>query len=149
MMEAARAPPTLGEAGNTPSTARKPSIIALRSWVREALSYVLDVVEARKRLRVRPVDLSTYLGVRDRHALVRLGRVLALLRELGLATYTHSPKVRPKRYRLVPRELWMRFAEECNRGRFRCEAGEDCPLAGECPYWRVLRYLERRGSRRW
>jgi hypothetical protein len=99
------------------------------------------VVAVRGCLRVRPVDVAAYLGVRDHGAAVRLGRVLVLLREAGLAAYSHSPKVRPKRYRLVPRELWRRFAEECNRGRFRCESGVRCPLVGTCPYWRLLEHL--------
>jgi len=130
-----------GRGGSSPRGAWRPSIIALRSWAREALGYVLDVVAARGCLRVRPVDAAVYLGVRDHGAAVRLGRVLVLLREAGLAAYSHSPKVRPKRYRLVPRELWRRFAEECNRGRFRCESGVRCPLVGTCPYWRLLEHL--------
>ena len=133
-----RDPPSGAQA---PGVARHPGIIALRTWAREALGYALDLMAVRGRPRVKPRDLATYLGVRDRHALVRFGRVLALLRELGLATYTHSPKVRPKRYRLAPGELWRRFLEECGRDRFRCEAGEHCPLVGQCPYWRVLQHL--------
>jgi hypothetical protein len=101
----------------------------------------MDVVAARGCLRVRPVDAAVYLGVRDHGTAVRLGKILALLREVGLAAYSHSPKVRPKRYRLVPRDLWRRFAEECNRGRFRCESGAYCPLVGACPYWRLLEHL--------
>ena len=109
-------------------------------WVRESLSHVISVVEAKKALVVRSRDIERYLGVRDRMAKSRLGLVLYLLSEIGLAERWSNRK--PRLYALRPRSEWRAFIETCKHDRFRCVRGDPCQLVGTCPYWRLISYVE-------
>jgi len=107
--------------------------------VREGLKLLLELVVAKRRLYVKARDLVNVLGVSEDYALVLLGKVLSALARRGLAIRWNN--VRPLRYTLTPRTLWMRFIEvESRQGfSFECERNDSpCPLVGLCPYW-VLR----------
>ena len=124
----------------SPGVARYPSTKTLELWVREGLGYILDIVEVKGRFKVRPKDLTTFLGIGDIGTLTRFGKVLALVERAGLAVRWN--RSRPGRYSLVPKDLWKRYAEVCGRARFNCkEDGSPCGLIGTCPYWRVIEYV--------
>ena len=112
----------------------------LECWVRESLSHVISVVETKKVLVIKSRDIESYLGVRDRVAKSRLGLVLGLLSEIGLAERLNKHK--PRLYALTPRCEWRAFIETCKRDRFRCVRGDPCQLMGTCPYWRLINYIE-------
>jgi len=109
-------------------------------WVRESLSHVISVVEAKRALVIRSRDIERYLGVRDRMAKSRLGLVLYLLSEIGLAERWSNRK--PRLYALRPRSEWRAFIETCKHDRFRCVRGDPCQLLGTCPYWRLINHIE-------
>jgi hypothetical protein len=112
----------------------------LERWIRESLSHVISVVEAKKTLVIRSRDIERYLGVRDRIAKSHLGLVLGLLSEIGLAERLSNRK--PRLYALTPRSEWRAFIETCKHDRFRCIVREDsCQLVGTCPYWRLINYI--------
>ncbi len=114
----------------------------LERWIRESLGHVIGVVEAKKALFIRSRDIERYLGVRDQMAKSRLGRVLELLCEIGLAE--RLCKRSPRLYALTPRGEWREFIEACKRGMFRCTVeGGSCRLVGTCPYWRLINHIER------
>ena len=108
--------------------------------VREGLKLLLELVVAKRRLYVKAKDLVHVFGYDPKdHALVLLGKVLSSLSRRGLAIRWNN--VRPLRYTLTPRTLWMRFIEvESRQGfSFECDSGDTvCSLVGICPYW-VLR----------
>ena len=117
-----------------------PSIKTLELWIREGLGLILDILEKKGGLKVRPKDLITYLHIRSKGTQTKLGRVLAILKEAGLAKRRN--RGRPARYKLEPEELWRRYVEVCGKARFNCkEDGSPCGLIGICPYWRAIEYV--------
>ncbi|MEM4547013.1 MAG: hypothetical protein QW328_09695 [Nitrososphaerota archaeon] len=108
--------------------------------VREGLKLLLELVIAKKNLYVKARDLVHVMGFSpEDYSLVLLGKVLSSLSRRGLAIRWNN--VRPLRYTLIPKVLWLRFADiEARQGfSFECEKNDaPCPLVGLCPYW-VLR----------
>ena len=124
---------------DVPGVVRQVSLRTLELWVRESLGFILDIVEVKRSLKVRPKDLEVYYGIHDRGTLTRFGKALALIERAGLAVRWN--RNRPARYSLVPKPLWKRYVEVCGRARFNCkEDGSPCSLIGICPYWRVIEY---------
>jgi hypothetical protein len=116
--------------------------------IQKYLALLLDLLEAKRSLKLKTRDLTSLFGIDNPGTLANLGKLLALLERAGLAIcWNGEGRWRPKRYTLVPKELWRRFAEECNRGRFRCETdGSACGLVGVCPYWRLIEYTRATGG---
>jgi hypothetical protein len=101
--------------------------------------YKSAIFRARRETAER--DIERYLGVRDRVAKSRLGLVLYLLSEIGLAERWSNRK--PRLYALRPRSEWRAFIETCKHDRFRCVVRKDsCQLLGMCPYWRLINHIE-------
>ena len=127
---------------DVPGVVRQVSLRTLELWVRESLGFVLDIVEVKRSLKVRPKDLEVYYGIHDKGPLTRFGKVLVLIEWVGLAKCSNRlSRSRPKRYTLQPKDLWKRYVEVCGRARFNCkEDGSPCSLIGICPYWRVIEY---------
>jgi hypothetical protein len=117
-------------------------------WIREYLALLLDLVEAKKSLKVKTRDFVALFGIDNPGILANLGRLLTLLERAGLAVcWNGERRWRPKRYTLVPKELWRRYVEVCGRVRFRCETdGSACGLVGVCPYWRLVEYIRATGG---
>lgn len=120
----------------------------IERWVRESLGYLISVVEAKKALMIRSRDIERYLGVRDRVAKSRLGLVLNMLSEVGLAERLSNNK--PRLYALRPRSLWKAFIETCKHDRFKCVVrGDPCWLIEACPYWVLINHVATvKGERR-
>jgi hypothetical protein len=116
--------------------------------IQEYLGLLLDVIEAKRSLKVKTRDLTALFGVDNPGTLANLGKLLALLERAGLAIcWNGERRWRPKRYTLVPKELWRRYVEVCGKARFRCETdGSACGLVGVCPYWRLVDYIRATGG---
>ena len=107
--------------------------------VREGLKLLLELVITKRSLYVKPRDLAYVFGydLNDRN-LILMGKVLSKLEKFGLAVRWNNR--RPLRYTLIPKGLWLRFADiEARQGfSFNCNEEMPCSLVGICPYW-VLR----------
>jgi hypothetical protein len=116
--------------------------------IQKYLALLLDLLEVKRSLKVKTRDLTSLFGIDNPGILANLGRLLALLERAGLAIcWNGEGRWRPKRYTLVPKELWRRYVEVCGRVRFRCETdGSACGLVGVCPYWRLIEYLGATGG---
>jgi len=117
-------------------------------WIRDYLALLPDLIEAKKSLKVKTRDFVTLFDIDNLGILANLGKLLALLERAGLAVcWNGEGRWRPRRYTLVPRELWRRYVEVCGKARFRCETdGSVCGLIGVCPYWRLIEYLRATGG---
>jgi hypothetical protein len=111
------------------------------AWIIESLNYIINIVEAKKALVIKSRDLETYLGIYDHSTKIKLGLVLKMLKEAGLAERWNRSK--PRCYKLTPRTMWRVFIKICKRRRFSCRAKRDsCRLVGTCPYWRLINHIE-------
>jgi hypothetical protein len=139
--------PVVSYADSAPTRATQLRIKTL-IWIREYLALLLDLVEAKKSLKLKTRDFTALLGINNPGTLANLGKLLALLERAGLAIcWNGERRWRPKRYTLVPKELWRRYVEVCGKARFRCETdGSVCGLIGVCPYWRLIEYLRATGG---
>jgi hypothetical protein len=112
----------------------------IEHWIRESLSHVISIAEAKKTLVVKSRDIEKYLGILDHQAKIRLGLVLRLLSEIGLAKRLNKRK--PRLYTLTPRCEWRAFIETCKLRKFSCRVKRDsCRLVETCPYWRIINYI--------
>jgi len=96
----------------------------------EYLSYLITVVRIKKKLKVCVRDIYL-LGLDRKIDITRFGILLNRLYELGLAKKIKNS--RPRKYRLEPQQLWIKFVDVCD---FRCNSDSTlCSLIGVCPYW--------------
>jgi hypothetical protein len=147
--EAVTCTPTQLPTASYPSPTRATQLrIKTLIWIREYLALLLDLLEAKRSLKLKTRDFTTLLGINNPGVLANLGKLLTLLERAGLAIcWNGERRWRPKRYTLVPKELWRRYIEVCGKARFRCETdGSVCGLIGVCPYWRLIEYLRATGG---
>jgi len=131
---------------SAPTRVAQPRIKTLQ--IQKYLALLLDLLEVKRSLKVKTRDLTSLFGIDNPGTLANLGKLLALLERAGLAIcWNGEGRWRPKRYTLVPKELWRRYVEVCGRAKFRCETdGSACGLVGVCPYWRLAEYLRATGG---
>jgi len=99
--------------------------------IREYLNYLIEIVRLKGKLKVCVRDIIYFIGLYEPIHLTRFGILLNKLSELGLAKRLTDYK--PRKYRLEPQQLWLRYVEICD---FRCNSDSTlCSLAGICPYW--------------
>jgi hypothetical protein len=107
--------------------------------VKEYLGYLIDIIQMKRKLRISVRDITLFIGLDGRLYRTQFGILLNKLCEVGLAERVRNLK--PRKYRLKPESLWIRFVNTCN---FRCESeGGVCSLAGICPYWVLRNALNR------
>jgi len=96
--------------------------------------YLLEIVRAKGKLVVKNTDI----GSEGRGDQTRFGIMLRKLEVLGFARRLNHRK-RPKKYELVPRQLWEHVIMVCS---LDCERGDSlCGLYGLCPYHALLRVV--------
>ena len=99
--------------------------------VREYLGYLIEIIQIKRKLRISVSDITLLLGLYDNIHRTRFGILLNDLCDVGLAERVRNTK--PKKYRLKPTELWLKFVSICD---FKCESDSSiCSLSGICPYW--------------
>ncbi len=109
----------------------------ISAWQKAFNDLLLVLIHKRNHaLTLSPRSLYNLTGDANRSS--RLGKLLIYLKSIGLAERVNRSK-RRKRYRLVPEHAWRRFISICGskppQERYKCDG---CPLAPQCPYFRVV-----------
>jgi hypothetical protein len=99
-------------------------------------------VRVKGKLVVKNRDLRL-LGLDGLGDLTRFGILLRRLEDLGFARRLNLRR-RPRKYELVPRQLWEAVAMICS---LNCERGDAlCGLYGLCPYHALVKALGGEGG---